>query len=233
VSTLQYPDLRGDMSSSKGIEHRNSQKRIYEEWVEYFITSVTYERYPYFQEPILAELFIRDLWFAKELKQFDLFGHTVMPEHFHLLLQPKGSLNYSEIMGSLKRNVTRDINNIIEDKSFVRDLHVGDDSNRRLRISYDITKRKHPHLQFDTFVTHFLALEHLRRKFKEQYQSQSRSIAFRWQKSFRDHLIRDQEDYLNHLEYICNNAIKHGLVAQAEHYPFTWIVGMEQPFAPD
>jgi hypothetical protein len=44
--------------------HRNSQKRIYEEGASYFITTVTYDRYPYFQIPLLAELFINDLLFA-------------------------------------------------------------------------------------------------------------------------------------------------------------------------
>jgi hypothetical protein len=35
---------------------------------------------------------------------------------------------------------------------------------------------------------------------------------FKWQKSFRDHIIRGNNDFSNHLEYIFNNAMKHGLV---------------------
>jgi REP element-mobilizing transposase RayT len=224
---------RHPVEASMSNLHRNSQKRIYEEGAEYFITAVTRDRHPYFEEPILAELFIRALWFANELKQFDLFGYTVMPDHVHLLMQPKGRFNYSQIMGSLKRNVARDINNIIEDKSLIRDLHEGDDSNRRLRMNYDITKRKYPDLQFDTFVAHFLALENLRRKYNEKFQSHPRSITFRWQKSFRDHIIRDEKDYLNHLEYIYNNSVKHGLVSDPEQYPLMWILGMKSPFAAD
>ena len=213
--------------------HRNSQKRIYEEGAEYFITTVTEGRHPYFRVPILAELFVRDLWFAENLKEFDLYGYTVMPDHVHLLFQPKGNANYSEIMGSLKRNVSRDINNIIGDKPLIRDLREGDDSNRRLRTNYDKTKHKHPHLQFDSFAAHFFAIEHLHGKFKNKYKSQSRFTAFHWQSSFRDHLIRDEEDHLNHLEYTYRNAVKHGLVKSPEEYPWMWIVGMKKPFAPD
>jgi REP element-mobilizing transposase RayT len=56
---------------------------------------------------------------------------------------------------------------------------------------------------------------------------------FVWQSSFRDHIIRDENDFLNHLEYIYSNAIKHGMVNDPEQYPFTWISGMKSPFTPD
>lgn len=213
--------------------HRNSQKRIYEEGAEYFVTTVTYDRYPYFANAILAELFVRDLWFAKELKQFDLFGYTVLPDHVHVLFQPGGTADYSEIMGSLKRNVSRDINDIIGNKSLIRGLHVGDDSNRRLRMNYEQTRHDHPHVTFKAFSSHFHAVENIRKKYHEILGMRQMFHAFRWQKSFRDHIIRDENDYLNHLDYIYNNAVKHGLKSDTEQYPWMWIVGMNIPFAPD
>ena len=45
-------------------------------------------------------------------------------------------------------------------------------------------------------------------------------ISFKWQSSFRDHLIRDEKDYQNHLEYIKNQPLKHQL-AERKWY---WIV---------
>jgi REP element-mobilizing transposase RayT len=225
--------IKKGTATTMAFPHRNSQKRIYEEGAEYFITSVTHERFPYFDEPILAELFVRDLWFAMELKQFDLYGFTVMPDHVHLLIQPKEQFNYSQIMATLKRNVARDINNIIEDKSLIRDLHEGDDSNRRLRTNFEKTERDHPHLRFDAYSSHFTKIEQLRRNFNGKQSSKQSFPAFRWQKSFLDHIIRDEEDYLNHLEYIYNNAVKHGLVTDAEQHPFMWIIGMKEPFTPD
>jgi REP element-mobilizing transposase RayT len=103
----------------------------------------------YFVEPLFADLFVADLWFAKELKELELFGYTVLPDHVHLLIQPLGKANCSQILGTLKRNVSRDINDLIRGNSFLRNAAitvsndsrnlvgnnsidpVGDDSNRR------------------------------------------------------------------------------------------------------
>jgi len=39
-----------------------------------------------------------------------------------------------------------------------------------------------------------------------------------WQRQFLDHIIRKDEDYKQHIYYIHNNAVKHGLVEQPEDY---------------
>ena len=217
--------------------HRNSQKRFYDEGAVYFITTVTHERYPYFREPILAELFILNLWFAKNLKQFALYGYTVLPNHVHLLVQPSEKANYSEAMGSLKRNTARDINDILVGKSLIRTI-AGGDSNPRLRsldvlrANYEITKRDHPHLHFDTYATHFRGIEKLRKQFVRKHGKNHSFPRFRWQPSFRDHMIRDERDYLHHLEYIHGNALKHGLVNNPEDYLYMWVEGMLERIFP-
>ena len=198
--------------------HRNSQKRIYKEGAEYFITTVTYERYPYFANPILSELFVRDMWFARDLKQFDLFGYTVMPDHVHLLLQPRGKFNYSQIMHNAKRVFSLEANQIMFSSPKCETAHpnaisAGDDIYHRLRWSN--------------------VLIDLHRRFVGSYGIHHNIPHFRWQSSFRDHMIRNEDDYLNHLEYIYNNAVKHGLVKDAEEFPWMWIAGMKPPFAPD
>jgi REP element-mobilizing transposase RayT len=147
------------MPPGSSLHHRNRRKRLYLQLAEYFITSVTYLRKTYFVEPISADLFVADLWFAKELKELELFGYTVLPDHVHLLFQPLGKANFSQIMGTLKRNVSRDINDLISSNSFLRnaDNHVGDDSKRRphdllnqsLLENYEKTKKAHIfHSQF-------------------------------------------------------------------------------------
>jgi putative transposase len=45
----------------------------------------------------------------------------------------------------------------------------------------------------------------------------------------RDHIIRDEKDYRNHLAYIYHNAIKHGYVQEPEQWKWMWIEGMERP----
>ena len=232
---------------SRIVHHRTPQKRFYVEGAEYFVTSVTHERYPYFSAPHLAQLFVEDLWFACELKELELFGYTVMPEHVHILFRPLGESNCSEAVGSLKRNVTRDINDLISGHPFVRNLHlpsegddsnvsmdddsdvfVEDDSNRRLR-NFQITKQKHPHLTLDKYKSHFDRLESIRRSFEANKSPAIDFPHFRWQKSFRDHLIRDQRDFDNHIDYIYNNALKHGLANAPDLWPWMWVVGMPLP----
>jgi len=213
--------------------HRNSQKRIYVEGATYFITSVTYHRYPYFNEPILAELFVCDLWFGKALKEFELYGYNVLPDHMHLLIQPMGRASYSDIMGTLKRNASRDINDLVQGRPFIRETPLntsdGDDSNRLLQMNFELTKKDHPHLPFEIYARHWSSLESLRRRYDTVPQHINPRL-FRWQKSFRDHIIRNGRDFDNHLDYIYNNAVKHGLADEPEHWPWMWVHGMPAPY---
>ena len=51
---------------------RNSQKRFYGDYI-YFITTKTFQNFPFFREEIFCELFILNLKLAKQLKRFKLF----------------------------------------------------------------------------------------------------------------------------------------------------------------
>ena len=42
-----------------------------------------------------------------------------------------------------------------------------------------------------------------------------------WQRRFWEHLIRDEQDYRNHVDYIHINPLKHGLVARVQDWPFS------------
>ena len=210
--------------------HRNSQKRIYAEGATYFVTSVTYHRHAYFNEPLLAELLVCDLWFCRELKEFEIYGYNVLPDHAHLLIQPTGRANYSEIMGTLKRIVARDINDMITGRPFIRNIKSrGDDSNRRLRMNFQKTKTTHANLTIQTCELHFCSLSNLRERFLKKYGVVANMRRFRWQKSFRDHIIRNGRDFDNHLDYIYNNAVKHGLADEPEAWPWMWVYGMSLP----
>ena len=194
--------------------HRNSQKRIYEEGASYFITTVTYNRYPYFQIPFLADLFMKDLIFAKDLKQFTLHGYTIMPDHVHLLITPSVKANYSEVLHNIKRVFALHANQILFSKPpFSK---AGDDIYRRLR-------RNDPYgsLRWSEY------LMDLHRLFIEQCGSDHNIPCFKWQKSFRDHIIRDDNDHSNHLEYIFHNALKHSLAQEPEEWKWMWVESME------
>lgn len=42
-----------------------------------------------------------------------------------------------------------------------------------------------------------------------------------WQRRYYEHTIRDEKDFLNHLDYIRNNAVKHELTAEASQWEYT------------
>ena len=95
------------------MEHRNSQKRQYQENKTYFITFNVNKRRPFFQEELFCDLFIEELRLVKKIKQFKLHAFAVNLDHVHLLLTPGEEYNMSAIVHSLKRNFSRDVNKII------------------------------------------------------------------------------------------------------------------------
>jgi putative transposase len=42
-----------------------------------------------------------------------------------------------------------------------------------------------------------------------------------WQRRFWEHVIRDQRDFVNHVNYVHYNPVKHGLVKRASDWPFS------------
>ena len=42
-----------------------------------------------------------------------------------------------------------------------------------------------------------------------------------WQRRYWEHCIRDERDYLNHLDYIHYNPVKHGYVQSAKDWPYS------------
>jgi putative transposase len=44
--------------------------------------------------------------------------------------------------------------------------------------------------------------------------------SFSWQDEFFDHVVRDADDYSRHWEYVCENPVRKGLVADASEWPY-------------
>jgi hypothetical protein len=51
----------------------------------------------------------------------------------------------------------------------------------------------------------------LRQQFTTKYGTQQQYPPFKWQKSFHDHIIRDETDFNHHYHYAVYNFLKHGL----------------------
>jgi putative transposase len=119
-----------------------------------FITQIVKDRKPLFNNPENINLFRQVLKNVKECHPFSMLAYVFLPDHFHILIQPTGQSNFSQILHSIKRNFTWEY---------------------------------------------------------KQQSGISEPLKI-WQKRFWDHVIRNERDLENHLNYIHYNPIKHGYV---------------------
>lgn len=82
-------------------------RRYYIPGTAVFITQVVQDREPVFRDPENMELLRQILRNVKEIHPFDMLGYVFLPGHFHILIQPSGESNFSDIMHSLKPNFTK------------------------------------------------------------------------------------------------------------------------------
>jgi REP element-mobilizing transposase RayT len=169
-------------------KHRNSQKRIIFKDACYFITTKTFNNFPYFKEKIFCDLFVENMKLCKQLKGFLLYGWVVIYDHTHLLVQPNDKFDISKVMKSLKENVSCSINRIIKPPE------VGTTSSRLQKLY----KNKYDILHFQS-------------EFHKKYPNGHPYPKFQWQESFNDHYIRNDWDFNDKMEYIAWNPDKHGL----------------------
>jgi putative transposase len=72
-----------------------------------FITQVVQDRQPVFRDPQTVELLRVTLRMVRSLHPFNMLAYVFLPDHFHILIQPTGESNFSQIMHSLKPNFTK------------------------------------------------------------------------------------------------------------------------------
>ena len=73
-----------------------------------FITQVVHERKPVFRNVQNVNLLREILNNVKQLHPFTMLGYCFLLDHFHMVIQPIGGSNFSEIMHSLKPHFTRE-----------------------------------------------------------------------------------------------------------------------------
>jgi len=67
----------------------------------HYVTGVTYRRVPLFRTDESCSLFLESLLETRIKDPFKLVGYVLMPDHFHLLVNPI-ELNISKVIGKLK-----------------------------------------------------------------------------------------------------------------------------------
>ncbi len=178
----------------------SAPKRIYLNNQIYFITTKIYQNIEYFKESIFCDLLIENLRICKRLKRFELYAFCLLYEHLHLLLKPNGKYNISNIMFSLKKQFSHDVNRVMGFNE--KYPNMGEQTNVGGKTN----------VGEQTFVRLQLFVQTLHRKFVHKYgYNQSTTPMFKWQKSFYDHIIRSENDFYNHYRYTAYNFQKHNL----------------------
>jgi putative transposase len=67
----------------------------------HYVTAVTYSRVPLFRDGKICSLFVSALSETRFKDPFKLIGYVLMPDHFHLLVNPI-ELDISKVIGKLK-----------------------------------------------------------------------------------------------------------------------------------
>lgn len=89
-----------------------SPQHYYEENHYYFITTVTQNRKPLFNDKLACELFINLLTYHKFSSSYNIKAFVIMPDHVHFIIQPMGKYNISEIMKKIKGSFSRYYNQL-------------------------------------------------------------------------------------------------------------------------
>ena len=90
-------------------EHATSNSQTY------FVTSATWERRPLFRNPAWAELFL-DVLHSYRGRAYLLHDYVLMPEHFHIIITPLGSLERAVqfLKGGFSFRAKKDLNSSME-----------------------------------------------------------------------------------------------------------------------
>ncbi len=105
----------------------------------YFVTSNTKDRKSILVNDI-ARFLLTTIAYHKYVLNFSLFGYVIMPDHFHILVQPSEKYPLSKVIGLIKGNFARKYN------EFFNTQITGDNGNRCLSIGYQRDPRGHLYL---------------------------------------------------------------------------------------
>jgi REP element-mobilizing transposase RayT len=73
-----------------------------------FITQVVKDRRRLFDDESMMYMLRQVFRAVQNHHPFSMMAYVFLPDHFHLLIKPKGDSNFSQIMHSIKRNFTNE-----------------------------------------------------------------------------------------------------------------------------
>jgi len=191
----------------------------------YFCTTNTYLRHPWFEEPILREGLAAEINKCQSMHNFYLHGYAIMPDHLHIMFMPREGSTHSEVMKSLKKQSSHNMNRILggvplglSEKRVSENVSpniLNDDAGTSIEGAKALSRLQHyprHHLKYSGLLeNHDAFIRESYIKYIEIHGAISAPIQFKWHKSFHDHYIRDAEDFIKHLRYIEKQEIHHGV----------------------
>ena len=172
----------------------------------YFITTNTYRHRKIFVDEKKVLLLLGCISHLERRGYLKLYAWVILLDHLHLLLEVTGRKNVSELMQSIKGNFSWMVNGGAEK---MNDAHA---RKHELRIGkHELRIGKH---ELRAGNTYYLPAE-------QAFQPAQRKHEKIWQSSFYDHIIRDEQDFNNHLNYIQNNPVKHGYIGRSEDWEWS------------
>ncbi|MCB0588214.1 MAG: transposase [Phaeodactylibacter sp.] len=161
-------------------------KRIHIKRAAYLITTNCKGRFPFFEEDILCNILIDAIESCRKMKSFELIAFKINPDHSHVLLQPTGKFNISQILQNIKRTSSNHINQII---------HFFQAENQYKKLNWTESLQQY-NLMFIR---------------KYNFRGIHEFPKFQWQEGFDDQLVRTQEELEIKINYIKKQALKHEL----------------------
>lgn len=131
---------------------------------------------------------------TKADKPFPIDAWVVLPDHMHCIWTlPAGDADYSNRMGMLKARFSRELGRSGHAPTLMKNTYgaIGG----RERTSDEKRVGACPDLRKNQSVV--------------------------WQKRFWEHHIRDEADYLAHIQYCWQNPVKHRLAERPEDWPYS------------
>ena len=143
--------------------HRNSRRRPYRPFGYYFITTNVSEGFSILGKHIFGHLLEHIIHLSAHIHSVKIIAYKINPDHIHIIAQVGSKGTISKYVGSLKRQFSRQVNQILSlDLPEGRDSP-GDDSNRRLAFcdNFQWQKSYHSHLitsqrDFDNHIQYIL-----------------------------------------------------------------------------
>ena len=183
----------------------------------YAISVATDQRRPVFADVKLAKATLKSLLSEETRSRLDLRAFCLMPDHLHLLTGVKDS-NLSNLMGRFESYTTqlywKRAREIVETKEIElpgSEFQQSGVANNRELITGLTDWRA-------TLRPEVLQLKNWPNVKPEHYLRKTV-----WGKFF-DHVIRNQDDFENELDYILMNPVKEGYVKYPQFYPFSGVL---------